>query len=69
MADDLGVPNNVVVGDEIVQEQREARAKQAADAEAMQRMQGLVEGAKGLSDVDTTAGNALGDMVEGLNRA
>ena len=69
MADDLGVPNNVVVGDDIVQEQREARAKQAADAEAMQRMQGLVEGAKGLSDVDTTAGNALGDMVEGLNRA
>ena len=68
MADDLGVPNNVVVGDEVVQAQREARAKQAQDAEALSKMQGLVEGAKGLSDVNTTAGNALGDMVEGLNR-
>jgi hypothetical protein len=67
MADDLGVPNNLVVGEEVVQKQREARAKAAANQETTDRMSGLVESAKGLSSVDTTAGNVLGDLVQGMN--
>jgi len=67
MADDLGVPNQVVIGEEQVQEQRQARAEKIAQQETAQSLQGVIEGAKGLSDTDTTAGNVLGDLVGGLN--
>ena len=66
MANDLGVPNNIIVGQEQVLELREAKAQQAAQMQAMQNMQGMLEGAKTLSDVDTTAGNAVGDLVESV---
>jgi hypothetical protein len=68
MADDLGVPNQVVVSDDVVAAQREARAKAEQQAAAQQQVSGLVESAKGLSDADTTAGNVLGDIVGGLRQ-
>jgi hypothetical protein len=63
MADDLGVDNNLVVSDEDVAEKRKLQAEQAAAAQDATRMMGIVHGAKQLSDVDTTAGNAVGDLV------
>ena len=66
MATDLGVPNDMVVSEEEVAAQREARFKAEQNAQNLSRLQGAVEAAKGLSDVDTTAGNALGDLVGGL---
>jgi hypothetical protein len=68
MADDLGVPNNLVVGDEIVQGQREERQKQAAAQQDASRLMGLVESAKSLGDTDTTPGNVVGDVVQGVNQ-
>jgi len=68
MADDLGVPNNLVVSDEEVQQKREAQAKAQAAATDAQNMRGIIDGAKELSGVDTTAGNVLGDLVGGLNQ-
>ena len=66
MATDLGVPNDMVVSEEEVNELRQARAKAEQNAQKMANMQGAIESAKGLSSVDTTAGNALGDLVGGL---
>ena len=66
MATDLGVPNDMVVSEEQVAAQREARFKAEQNAQNLSRLQGAVDAAKGLSDVDTTAGNALGDLVGGL---
>jgi hypothetical protein len=66
MATDLGVPNDMVISEEQVAAQREARFKAEQTAQNLSRLQGAVEAAKGLSDVDTTAGNALGDLVGGL---
>ena len=66
MATDLGVPNDMVVSEEEVNELRQARAKAEQNAQNMANMQGAIESAKGLSSVDTTAGNALGDLVGGL---
>lgn len=66
MANDLGVPNNLVVGEKEVALQRKARAEQEQQAASMQNVQGMIAGAEGLSGVDTTAGNALSDIVGGL---
>tara|TARA_R110000824_G_scaffold15883_3_gene66586 strand:+ start:24810 stop:26534 length:1725 start_codon:yes stop_codon:yes gene_type:complete len=66
MATDLGVPNDLVVGEEQVNETRQARMKQAENEKNLQNMQMMTEGVKGLSDMDTTAGNALGDIVGGM---
>lgn len=69
MADDLGVPNKAVVSDEDVAEKRKAAAEAAAAQQDAERMMSVVEGAKTLSDVDTTAGNAVGDLVNSVRGA
>lgn len=66
MAEDLGVPNNMVVSEEEVIQQRADRAQKEAQAEAMNNIQGVIAGAQGLSGTDTTAGNALSDLAGGL---
>jgi hypothetical protein len=63
MADDLGVDNNLVVSDEDVAEKRKLQAEQEAAAQDASKMMGIVEGAKTLSDTDTTAGNVVGDLI------
>lgn len=66
MAEDLGVPNSLVVPDEIVAQQRQAKAQALAAQETMANTQNMIGAAQSLSGVDTTAGNALGDLVNGL---
>lgn len=63
MAEDLGVSTDVVASEDAVAAIREQRAQQAAQAEQQQQMMAMVEAGKGLSQVDTTAGNAVGDLL------
>lgn len=59
-ADSVGAPAAIIVGDDQVKAIRAARAKQQADAQAAQRTQQLVEGAKTLSETEVGGGrNAL----------
>jgi hypothetical protein len=69
MAKDLGVPADAVVPDEVVAKQREAQAEKASRQESLANAMQLAEGVKTLGGADTTAGNALGDIVGGLRSA
>ena len=69
MANDLGVPSNAVVPNDIVAEKRKAQAEQEAQQASLANAMQMAEGAKALSGADTTAGNALSDLVGGLQGA
>lgn len=58
-ADALAVPPSVVRSDDEVAEIRKAKAEQAAAAEQAQKMAAAAQGAKVLSETDTSGDNAL----------
>jgi len=63
MADDLGVPNKSVNSDDKVEELREGRKQQEAQANQMAQAQGGADAAKTLSETDTTGSNLLSDVL------
>lgn len=63
MAEDLGVPSDVILGDEQVQAIREARAQQAQQAQQLAMTQVALDAGTKLADMPTTGGNVLNDIA------
>lgn len=60
-----GTPPEIIVPNGEVEKIRKARAQQEQQMQQMAALQQAAEGAKTLSDTDTTEGNALADMLGG----